>query len=556
MANPNFDVSTITTSGAAMLAQATEGNKVIFSGCEANSTVYTLEQAKAVAAITGTRISDGIEVTDVTDARILVRATFEPSAATGGDANSLILFGRLSSQDENTRTPICVVSNSTSFYLPEYNQFAITAFDCLFTVQYNISSPVVVEQTSALECSLAEFRQLKDRVVTTHKAGENYVGEAQEIYGLKTFKQNVSAESNLNVSGNIAAHYVLPNGSSCYIGTEESEWKCIYCNSANFSESLVVGSTSYFSNIVPKENDTSSLGSSALKWSNVWARNVYAVDGVAATDITVSGGISFSDGSVSHSILPAEDKNGSIGASDKRWKYVYADGGIFDGLVTAGSLLAASSVGSLGTLSVAGAATIGSSLDVSGEAAFSGSVLAKSGIDINGKSLVFKELDGTSYFMRYYSGGIDVYGHLSPGTGSAYSLGTTNYRWSDLYVQSLSGSTSAFVNLICPSTDTSTTVSIGSVLIIVVRAYQSASATSVTVARGTVFSSSKWTMYAGSFSTTGISTGTPYGIAFLNVGLSTVLSGSYRLMSQLYFNENTSSTAAYFYSTALAVRVA
>lgn len=188
----DFDVSTITTSGAQLLAQATEGNRLVVSGCEANTTVYTAETAKAVTVPTGTRISNEIELVGVQDNKIIVRARFTQSETTGGNANSLVLFGRLENDTEDTRTAICVVSNNAQFYLPSSTSEAVQDFECLFTIDYEIQSNVVVEQTSALECSLAEFRLLKERTVTSHKEGNPNVGDpTQNIFGEKVFQSQI-----------------------------------------------------------------------------------------------------------------------------------------------------------------------------------------------------------------------------------------------------------------------------------------------------------------------------------------------------------------------------
>lgn len=195
----DFDVSTITTSGAQLLAQATEGNRLVVSGCEANTTVYTAETAKAVTAPTGTRISNEIELVGVQDNKIIVRARFTQSETTGGNANSLVLFGRLENDPEETRTAICVVSNNAQFYLPSSMSEAVQDFECLFTIDYEIQSNVVVEQTSALECSLAEFRLLKERTVTSHKEDDPNAGDpTQNIFGEKVFQSQIGFVATAN----------------------------------------------------------------------------------------------------------------------------------------------------------------------------------------------------------------------------------------------------------------------------------------------------------------------------------------------------------------------
>lgn len=195
----DFDVSTITTSGAQLLAQATDGNRLVVSGCEANTTVYTAETAKAVTVPTGTRISNEIELVGVQDNKIIVRARFTQSETTGGNANSLVLFGRLENDPEETRTAICVVSNNAQFYLPSSMSEAVQDFECLFTIDYEIQSNVVVEQTSALECSLAEFRLLKERTVTSHKEDDPNAGDpTQNIFGEKVFQNQIGFVATAN----------------------------------------------------------------------------------------------------------------------------------------------------------------------------------------------------------------------------------------------------------------------------------------------------------------------------------------------------------------------
>lgn len=602
MANPNFEVSTITTAGAALLAQATEGNKVIFSGCEANSTVYTLEQAKAVSSITGTRITDGIEVTDVTDARILVRATFEPSAETGGEANSLILFGRLSSQDENTRTPICVVSNSTPFYLPEYNQAAVTAFDCLFTVQYNISSPVIVEQTSALECSLAEFRQLKERVVTTHKAGESTGGDDQDVHGVKTFWNGVKLKD--SVYGDIQTATVDVNGLKV-----EHEYEA-HGFSASFGMDIIIRNNSV-------KNTQFKVQDQVLNFGNYYSRPFFSLDcsedsgtvfmGIAPNSSTGEYPVSIVNGSISdgvylaadyaklkklsisekisgttrtESILPADDISHSLGSTDLRWLVVYSDtlkaraADLLGDLGVNGSITAhylyptEQAVNDIGSSTRQWSsvytknAIVGNTLKVTGEATFSstvsvsGTLITYGSINLQKQNLFFGTDDGTNYRMTYYNKGVDVYGNLYPGATATYSLGSSSYKWSNVFATSLSGSASAIAEALCPSTDSAYTISIGSALIIIVRSYRAAAAGGTTVVRGTAVSSSSWSIFPGSFCASDIDSSTTYGFAFLHCNTLTALGGTYRLMSNLYFPKNSTSTASYFYSAALAVRIA
>lgn len=393
MANPNFEISTITAAGAAMLAQATEGNKVIFSGCEANSTVYTLEQAKAVAAVTGTRITDGIEVTGVTDARILVRATFEPSSATGGEANSLILFGRLSSQDESTRTPICVVSNSTPFYLPEYNQAAVSAFDCLFTVQYNISSPVVVEQTSALECSLAEFRQLKERVVTTHKSGEETSGDDQDVYGVKSFWSGIKFKE---------YGFDDQTASADANGFKIENTEMNFGFEASYGQDIVINSNSSVSTHFKVKDETLAFG----KYSNYGANPFFSLDYSGDSGTVFMGIAPNDDGSYPVSIVKGSLSDGVYLAADyAKLKKLSVSGKVSGTLYTADILPDENNNRTIGTNAMRWNSLYVTNIDASGPVGFSGTLTL----------------------------GGNVASNIIPNEDGLYSLGRTTDKWKSVY---------------------------------------------------------------------------------------------------------------------------
>lgn len=595
MSNPNFEVSTITTAGAEMLAQATEGKKVIFSGCAATSTVYTLALAKLIYNVPRDRITNLIEVTDVTDARILVRATFEPSALTGGEANSLILFGRLSSHKEDAMTPICVVSNSAPFYLPTSDQAAVTSFDCLFTVQYNISSPVVVEQTSALECSLAEFRQLKERVVTTHKAGESTVGEGQTIYGEKTFlngakfkeagadDRKASVDANeLKIVKTTGAPFAASYGQNIEISSFSAEatnfkvkdeklsfgrWGdstpffCIDCSGDAGSISMGISPNSddeysvaviesaadsddgvYLAadhakikklsvgNVLPAGNVSYSLGSADNYWLAVFADTLKARAADFSDQITANS-------VVAQYVYPTEKNTNNLGSSTREWSYVYT------------KKAAISS-----TLTVSGATTLNSALTVSGATTLNSTLNALKGVSLLGSVLTFKTEGGTSYKMNYFSSGIDVYGNLAPGSNATYSLGNSNYKWSNIYASSLSGSALALADVLVPTNASNARVSIGSVFIGVLRTLRAAGTSETTWPRGTTLSVPSFDIRVLS-----LCTASDPGADALLIGRragSAITSGSYRLLSEMYVTENSTTSSVYKGGVAIMVRVA
>lgn len=116
----------------------------------------------------------------------------------------------------------------------------------------------------------------------------------------------------------------------------------------------------------------------------------------------------------SATIRPSSNGGYSLGTTDYKWNYVYANYGDFN-----------SSLSTNGTLTVTGESTL------SGGARLSGDIV----------------INNTLYFgsdktvkMNLYDSGIDVTGHLTPVSGSTYNLGSYSYPWERLYVNYISGS--------------------------------------------------------------------------------------------------------------------
>ena len=122
----------------------------------------------------------------------------------------------------------------------------------------------------------------------------------------------------------------------------------------------------------------------------------------------------------SATIKPSSSGGCSLGTTDRKWNYVYANYGDFH-----------SSLSTDGTLTVTGASTLSGGLSLSSGASLSGDIV----------------INNTLYFgsdktvkMNLYDSGIDVTGHLTPVRGSTYNLGSYSYPWERLYVNYISGS--------------------------------------------------------------------------------------------------------------------
>lgn len=114
----------------------------------------------------------------------------------------------------------------------------------------------------------------------------------------------------------------------------------------------------------------------------------------------------------SATIKPSSNGGYSLGTTDYKWNYVYANYGDFN-----------SSLSTDGTLTVTGASTL------SGGASLSGDIVINNALYFG---------SGKTVKMNLYDSGIDVTGHLTPVRGSTYNLGSNSYPWQRLYVNYIS----------------------------------------------------------------------------------------------------------------------
>ena len=110
----------------------------------------------------------------------------------------------------------------------------------------------------------------------------------------------------------------------------------------------------------------------------------------------------------SATIRPSSNGGYSLGTTDYKWNYVYANYGDFK-----------SSLSTDGKLTVTGASTL------SGGASLSGDIVINNALYFGSEKTVK---------MNLYSSGIDVTGHLTPVSGNTYDLGSVSYPWDHLYV--------------------------------------------------------------------------------------------------------------------------
>lgn len=190
-----FDTQTVTLKGAELLAAATAADPLIIVGCDATQTYLTQAQAVNISTRPATPLSNTTSVTQLGSAtdHINSRVYFRAGDNTGGDANTLMLYGHKQSAPSDNYV-IFVASAQTPFHLPVVGD-VVDEWETALDIVYTISTNSVGYATQATYCSLSEFNLLKERTVTTHKEGYPTTGDPlQTIYGNKTFKGYIKTD--------------------------------------------------------------------------------------------------------------------------------------------------------------------------------------------------------------------------------------------------------------------------------------------------------------------------------------------------------------------------
>lgn len=182
-----YDVTTLTIKGTELLASATAANNLVVSGCDATQTFVPKASAVTVQNRPANPYSNttSVRLEGATDNHVFIRIFFKEAESTGGDVNTLYLYGH-SASDPTHDYVIAVMSSQTPFHLPEEGDIS-NVYGTLLDIIYNVAEGSVSTVTASVYATYSEYADLRDRAVTTHRQGETTVGDSQTIYGEKTF---------------------------------------------------------------------------------------------------------------------------------------------------------------------------------------------------------------------------------------------------------------------------------------------------------------------------------------------------------------------------------
>lgn len=198
MPNP-FSLNIITPAGAALIAQATAANQIVFTSALSGTTAATdaADLAGKTAAFYG-GVAGAIASSSATGTVARIVAQFgNASGASPQPVKSLCILGRLASQTDGEAVIVAAMSDAdSSVVLP-----ASTAPEQALRFPFNVSIEAAEDATTVY----SDGATLSDlaRFVSLHKAGDPTQGEAQTVRGAKRFEDGADFGAGVGIEGEL-----------------------------------------------------------------------------------------------------------------------------------------------------------------------------------------------------------------------------------------------------------------------------------------------------------------------------------------------------------------
>ena len=232
MSNP-FSINIVTPDGAALIAQATSANQIVFTGALSGTTAATdaADLASKTAAfydgITGT-----IAACSATGNIAKIVAAFGNAGASSQAVKSVCILGRLASQSAGSEVIVAAMSDDDStIVLPPDSS---PSQKIRFPFNFAVTDGGTIETVYADGATIADL----ERFVSMYKAGDPTQGEYQTILGDKSFSNDVNINGGLGVVGEVViSNDVEINGGLALDGefTVDSD--------ANFNDDILISSS-------------------------------------------------------------------------------------------------------------------------------------------------------------------------------------------------------------------------------------------------------------------------------------------------------------------------
>ena len=234
-----FTSSFLTTAGIQLLTQAASGSRIVWTDCGCS---HVVDQATITAATTtfdnfvckGTAVATFNETGNV--AAISCSMTNNDQYCTEGDADIFGLWAHVVDPLGNIGNDVLVLiakrGSAPATHFPEYVD-ETTELTAIVDLSVEMNDGVVasinliqsafalardlqteISAREALSARVASNEDVCSRAVTTHASGTPTAGEAQTIYGNKTFADNLTANYAITAPGITKDQYIYLRASN------------------------------------------------------------------------------------------------------------------------------------------------------------------------------------------------------------------------------------------------------------------------------------------------------------------------------------------------------
>lgn len=312
-----FGNGIVTTKGLELLSAASINDRIVF-------TRFVFCGENVTLGATSTTISspwgDGhVDSYDTNSTNSFVIHASASNKDSHGYAYGWGVYGRLESHVGGQEYLLFVANHTGTVTYVDSMSGAATRFLLALTIKYSIDSAVItIDPTYEGLVSNVVFQSLANRVVTTHSATSDVVGDDQVIYGQKTFVGILSSEGMVNlgrISSSNTYLYITPTDQGngfARVHTRTTTGRCeltlgnqstggaeisskIYGSDNNQIASVIMGqqsgsgyvrfndATILANHIYPTDSVAYNIGSIGRYWQDVYAQRYYAKGGFRAT---------------------------------------------------------------------------------------------------------------------------------------------------------------------------------------------------------------------------------------------------------------------------------
>lgn len=471
-----FQNASLTTEGIRIFQRATANNNVVFTKflfC-GSPTTLTADMTELPSPTWGNGVVNNYAGGDNGDLILYASATNDTDY---GYAYGYGVYGYLESEGSESEALLMIANYAGVVTYVSEKSGSYTRFHVTITMKMSLSASVIsIEPHYGGLVSDTAFQNLANRVVTTHSAADETVGDDQEILGQKIFNGLVGFGSQVMIATDVAhAPSVLieclanPGTANPYPSVRFAAMDGISSYGAAVDMTMPVSGGNprlcMYGDVVPGESDKQWLGLTNKRWKFVNAKSVIA-------ESTTIQGDSYILNITDHEISFEDDQSdpyGTIGVESGEFVITNDRGGmvtVTPGLRVNGLAYVSGRVDVGGILNVVGQttfgnsvqcndsvtigqvnlSTVGSTLSINKSTMISGNLTATN-LFASGNTICVNSSGGDPYYMGVYNGVLNIGATVTTNgiTNGAIKTAQINASVANVNTLNVTGSANPFI---------------------------------------------------------------------------------------------------------------